>query len=119
MTPLGTLSESMFGTTDIDGAVTHWTTQLGFELTFDNRPGWVMLTDPRSSQRFVLMGESEGFEPCLGMDTPDFEGSLAHITANGGSVSKRSPEGETGFQWACCTDAYGIQLMMWHTPEEA
>jgi hypothetical protein len=116
--PLGTLSESMFGTTDLDGAVAHWTSTLGFELAHDERPAWAMLADPTTKQRFVLMGQDEGFEPCLGIESADFDASLRHLVEHGGTVDKRTPVGEAGFQWACCTDAFGIELMVWHTPSE-
>jgi hypothetical protein len=114
--PLGTYSEAMFGTSDIDGAVEHWTTTLGFTMTTDQRPDWVMLEDPNSSQRFVLMGQGNE-RPCLGFETSDFEASVAHVLATGGVVEQRSTE-TNGFQWASCSDAFGIPLMLWQNPAE-
>jgi predicted enzyme related to lactoylglutathione lyase len=110
--PLGTYSEAMFTSTDLDAAVEYWTATLGFTMTNDQRPDWVMLEDS-GGQRFALMNAEAAPEPCLGFETTDFEASVAHVLAQGGTVGGRSPEGQDGFQWASCTDAHGVPLMLW------
>ena len=106
----------MFSTTDLDAAVAHWTDELGFVLTTDQRPSWAMLTDPATSQRIALLSPSEGSESCLGLASEDLAASLAHVLEHGGTVHTRTPLGETGFQWASCTDGFGIPLLIWNEP---
>jgi hypothetical protein len=58
----------------------------------------------------------EEFRPCLSVEAHDFEASLAHVEATGGTINSRSERSDTpGFQWARCTDAFGVPLMIFQS----
>lgn len=114
--PLGTVSEPMFGVTDIDAATGYWTGTVGLAIKQDARPAWIMLEDTVTQQR-VILATPEDFGPFLSVEAFEFEAALEHVQASGGSVEARSTAGDDspGFQWARCIDAFGVPLMVFRS----